>query len=1262
MGKGRTSTGRPWPVGVTIAGGLALVALIIAATAAMVLHSRERALADGERELGNIALVLAEQMDRSFQALDLVQRSVQDKIYALGISSPDDFRARMSSAEMLDLLREKAGGLVYLDSAALIDADGFVLNSSRGAPASPINLRDRDYFLPLKYNYGLASWIGEPVHARASGNWVIPFGRRLSTSDGQFLGVALCGIELSGLQDFFGSISLGSQSSVSLYRGDGVLLARFPQQEGMLGKTFHVASKALEARRSATTRYTGVMEGKERILAAHRLPTFPLYVSISLDTSAALASWRRETRLLLGAGALIALIAGTMFFLVAWHIMRRERWGKGRLAVEKQRLTTAVNHMSQALLLFDSDERLIICNDRYLEMYGLSPEIVKPGCRLLDLLQHRTERGDFTADPAAYRSELLEKIRSGKRTETVRAIGDGRWIHIVNLPTSDGGWVSTHEDISAAKRSEASFRLLFDSNPLPMWVYELDTLRFLAVNNAAVNVYGYSREKFLQMSLLDIRPKEDHNKVKDTVQSNRGTLAGEAIWRHRKADGGEIEVAIYSQPMDYEGRRASLTVVINETARRQAERERDRDRAFLHQILDNIPVMITVKDAATGRFLLANRAAEAIWQRPRKTVIGKTAREAFELAQAEIIEQHDQAALQSDQPVVLNAHPQIVSQGNRRMVVTKRFAIRDAEEQPQYLISVVEDVTERKLLETERDQQRDFLNALIDTVPVSIIAKNAGDRKYVLINRTAEEYLGIERDHILGRTAHEVWPASAAALVDSHDDRLLESGGGALFFEEHVLDTPGKGTRFLTANRLIIRDADGRPQYLLAVVEDVTERRRSNERIAYLAHYDSLTDLPNRVLFREKLEQALEWISPGHRLAVLYLDLDNFKTVNDTLGHPVGDELLKMAATRLRGCLRHGDVVARLGGDEFAIIQTAITDPMDVIDLVSRIQEAVQQPGEAAGHQLATAASIGIAIAPDDGTDPDQLLKNADMAMYGAKSDGRGTYRFFESEMDARVKAQRALEFDLREAIMCEALEVHYQPVVRLDTREIVGCEALLRWWHRDRGAVSPAEFIPLAEEVGLIGVLGEWVLRTACREAAGWPAHIRVAVNISPVQFRGGNLAELVEEILAASGLAPERLELEITESALLRDDEMVLAVLHRLRQRGVRIVMDDFGTGYSSLSYLQRFPFDKIKIDRSFVADVGRTTDALAIVQAVVAIANSRDIATTAEGVETETQVEALRLLGCREFQGYLFSPARPSGEVRELLKRRAGRSSAA
>jgi diguanylate cyclase (GGDEF)-like protein len=446
----------------------------------------------------------------------------------------------------------------------------------------------------------------------------------------------------------------------------------------------------------------------------------------------------------------------------------------------------------------------------------------------------------------------------------------------------------------------------------------------------------------------------------------------------------------------------------------------------------------------------------------------------------------------------------------------------------------------------------------------------------------------------------------------------------------------------------------------IATHEDITERQRAEERIAHLAGHDALTDLPNRTLLRTQLEYELKRVKRGECLAVLCLDLDYFKGVNDTLGHPVGDELLKVVADRLRGCVRELDTIARLGGDEFAIIMTALRQPSDAAALAKRVRDSIAQPYLIDGHQIVVDISIGISIAPIDAIEPDQLLKNADMALYGAKADGRGTFRFFEAEMDARMQARRTLEMDLRKALHHEEFELYYQPLVNLQTNEISVYEALLRWHHPTRGLISPAEFIPVAEETGLIIPLGEWVFRKACQQTVNWPDHVKVAVNLSPAQLKNRNVVRMVKSALEDSGMAGNRLQLEITESVLMQNTFATLATLHELRKLGIQIAMDDFGTGYSSLSYLRSFPFDKIKIDRSFIDDLSNGAEPLAIVNAVAGLAKCLNMVSTAEGVETQQQLEQLLSVGCTEMQGYLFSRARPACEIEELFLPQLGKAS--
>ena len=447
----------------------------------------------------------------------------------------------------------------------------------------------------------------------------------------------------------------------------------------------------------------------------------------------------------------------------------------------------------------------------------------------------------------------------------------------------------------------------------------------------------------------------------------------------------------------------------------------------------------------------------------------------------------------------------------------------------------------------------------------------------------------------------------------------------------------------------------------VATFEDITEWLEAQAKISHMARHDALTGLPNRVLFHEQLEQGLRRAGSGDQLAVLCLDLDHFKDINDSLGHPIGDALLKEVGRRLRATVGESDTVARLGGDEFSVVQIGRSEEAAARSLAGRLVEAISAPYEIDGHQIVIGVSIGISLSPQDGSDPDELLKNADLALYRAKADGRGTYRFFETGMDARAQARRLLEMDLRAALQRDEFQPYYQPIRDVASGRVVAFEALLRWNHPQRGLIAPINFIPLAEETGLIVQLGEFMLRSACADAATWPDDIDVAVNLSPVQFKNPNLIASVTEALTASGLAARRLELEITESVLLQNSEATLTTLHELRAMGVRISLDDFGTGYSSLSYLRSFPFDKIKIDRSFVSELATREDSMAIIRAVTGLGRSLGIVTTAEGVENDAQLELLRREGCTQAQGYLFSKPRPASDVALMLERPRLRASA-
>jgi diguanylate cyclase (GGDEF)-like protein/PAS domain S-box-containing protein len=551
---------------------------------------------------------------------------------------------------------------------------------------------------------------------------------------------------------------------------------------------------------------------------------------------------------------------------------------------------------------------------------------------------------------------------------------------------------------------------------------------------------------------------------------------------------------------------------------------------------------------------------------------------------------------------------------------------------------------------TELKQREASFRLLFDSNPVPMIVCALEDERILGVNDAAVQHYGYSRAEFEKLTIRSVqaFESEPPWAGDRTSDEQTARTWKHVRADGTLIDLA------IYSRHLVYGD---QPAVLLALM-DITERKRAEARLAFMAQHDGLTGLPNRNLLRQHMDEILlHTRRSADKVAVLVLGLDNFKSVNDTLGHGIGDKLLRGVAKRLRSTLREEDSLARLNSDEFAIVQSGLARPEDAVLLARRLLEAIGDPYLLDGHSVVIGASIGIAMAPGDGDESEKLLKNADMALSRAKNDQRGTFSFFEAGMDARAQTRRKIEIDLRDAIQNDVLRPYYQPLVDLSTGRITGFEALVRWPHSERGMVSPAEFIPVAEETGLINALGGLMLRRACMDAAQWPDDVRVAVNLSPLQFRVGNLLSVVMDALKQSGLSAKRLELEITETLLLEKSGQVLATLHALRALGVRISMDDFGTGYSSLSYLRSFPFDKIKIDQSFVRDLGSNRDAQAIVRSIISLGMGLGVTITAEGVETEAELSCLRAEGCHEGQGFLFSRARPNAEIVRLLRAQCG-----
>ncbi|MGH6713416.1 MAG: bifunctional diguanylate cyclase/phosphodiesterase [Bradyrhizobium sp.] len=857
----------------------AMVVAIMVGTGYFALQFRERALEVAERELNNTALLLSRHFDQQLSDLQHVHDDVVSYMRADQVATSDEFEKKMSTLSAHEMLRSKLASLPHVGGLNLFNAKGWLINSSEMWPVADINIQDRHYFQEFTSGKPTPDVIVEPVISKVTKVWTTVFARKIVDRNGEIIGFASRGVEPTHFEDFVGSLALNGDTAISMIHRDGTIIARYPKDAKLVGQSVAKSpsfQRALALNGNISGRFKSSAQSEDKVGAVRSLVHFPILIVATTKTETALADWRAQTKLQFCAAALAIVVVVIMIFLIVRQLRRQHAAAQHRLSEKTQHLDTAINNMTQGLLLFDASGRLVICNQQYIDLFGVSPDIVKPGCHLRDLILHRQQQGTFVGDVDAYCARFLNPSDDGVRiTETMTP--DGRTIQLIYQRSPDGGWATT--------------------------------------------------------------------------------------------------------------------------------------------------------------------------------------------------------------------------------------------------------------------------------------------------------------------------------------------------------------------------------------LEDVTERRRVQARIQHLAHYDALTNLPNRTLFQRHAEALLGEFE-GAPFAILYIDIDEFKRINDSLGHLIGDEFLKGVADRLRQSVGPDDFIARLGGDEFAVVQPNVTCDDDVRVLVGRVYDGLRTPFDCHGHRLSSDASIGVAIAPRHGTDLFGLLKSADLAMYAAKAAGRRTYRFFEPSMEKQANLRRELESDMRAALVEGEFELHYQPLVDLRNDEVKGCEALIRWRHPLRGMVSPADFIPVAEDTGLIEEIGQWVLRTACAEAATWPAHVRIAVNVSPIQFRSQSLPLKVAAALAETGLDPRRLELEITEAVLIADDDAALVALNQLRALGVHIALDDFGTGYSSLQYLQRFPFDKIKIDRSFVKEVTRNSSSASIIKAVVSIAADRNMITTAEGVETLQQRETVQNLGCTQMQGYLFSAARPAHEIRALL----------
>ena len=773
---------------------------------------------------------------------------------------------------------------------------------------------------------------------------------------------------------------------------------------------------------------------------------------------------------------------------------------------------SALNNVSQGIVMVDARKRVVFCNDRYLEIYGLPRSQIHAKMTGRELIELRLRAGTLPSSVDQYYHDVQQA--DGHVCE----LRDGRSILVKHIKLANGGLVSTHDDCS-----------------------------------------------------------EQRKLMKELAST----------------------------------------------------------KSFLESVIDNIPVCVAAKTIEDGRYILANRAFEQYCGFERDQIIGKTAHRLYKPDAANAVVELDRAAIASPTGGT-RTELAVDLRNGQRLVACNRVIARNDKNEPEYLISLFEDVTDRRSLSREIQTTKKFLELVVDNVPVALVVKRLSDGQYVLANRGAEAILNLSREDVIGSTIDDVYNERDAKFIGKRDEEAVRKKG--IVTEEHPIQTED-GLRLFLTRRVTVLDEAGDPQYLINTNEDITDRRETESRMAHMAYHDALTALPNRAAFLQALSQMIDACEgTDEEFAVLSVDLDRLKEINDVFGHEVGDRLLIEVSRRVQAAAR-GGVVTRLSGDEFGLIIDGV-QPDAAAALAARLAEMMQEEFVVDGRSVRIGLTTGIAVFPRHGNCAETLLANADAALFRAKAKSRGSISFYEAEMDQKIRDRRALHQDLSAAIRNDELSLHYQPQVLVgggDVREVIGFEALARWTHPVRGNISPGEFIPLAEESGLIVEMGEWILREACREAASWPKPLQVSVNLSPAQFMHGDVVGLVHAILLETGLQAHRLELEITEGVLIDDMDRGLSLLRRLKALGVHIAMDDFGSGYSSLTYLQAFPFDKIKIDRTFVMNLGRNPQSAAIIRAIVGLGEGLDILIVAEGVETQDQLDFLRQVNCSTIQGY-------------------------
>ena len=1100
-------------------GGLLCLATIALFLADLQSRYWER-IATAKTDAQSFAKILAEHTALTFDDVDKALQKA-DSIRRSSLAGRNSAPGSANAA-----LRELQSGSSVLVAIGWTDASGNLLAHSYRSEPARRNISDMPHFIAQRDHADAGLFIAPPYRSAVSDRWLTAASRRINNPDGSFAGVVTAPIDQAYFTKLYQSIDLGRDGSVILMHREGLILARQPELKAALGKSFAdlpLFTKLLPVSDVGSFDMTSTVNRVDRIAGYKAVPGLPLVVVVTYARNDVLEPWYRHAFTTgLVVIAIVAIIAlGTLLLIRQTGKLAAKRRA---LAKANARFDAALSNMPHGLSMFDADERLLVCNARYREIYDLSEEQVRPGTPFREILKvfgQRVDESDFKLEP------FWRGAR--ERTPHLLRLANGRIISIVRTPMKDGGWVATHEDVT--DRQQAQAMLAANAAEINLINERFD----VAISNMSQGLCLFDADKNLVISNRRYQQMYD---LPDRLVAPGTPLHKILQHYYDRGERGELSVEEYTEAMPKQARQ---TWQLND----------GRNMLILRQPLTDGGWVATHEDVTEQKRaerLVAEKAAEL-----------------------ERINVRFDAALNN------------MSQGLCMFDAEQRVVVANVRYADLYHLTpdqVKPGTSLQQILDYRRERGTNFATP-------------------------ADEYLSKNI-----RQASEVQELADGRVVAIKRSPMPNGG-------------------WLTTH------------------EDITDRAQNERRIAYLAQHDLLTGLANRALFSEKLEDAAKRAQRhGSTFNVLMLDLDKFKQVNDTLGHPAGDQLLVQVAQRLSSSLRDTDVLARLGGDEFAIIQeNEANQDEGAIGLALRIISLIEQPFDLDGHQVGIGTSIGIAFAPRHGTESETLLQRADLALYAAKSGGRNDYRIFVPELTEAADSQRSIEAELHEAISRDEFELHYQPIFDVTSLQATSVEAFVRWRHPSKGLISPSEFLPLAEKTGLIQPLGEWILQRACADAAALPPNIRVAINVASAQFRKGNLFDLILCTLVETGLSPERLELEISDvGSLERDEAKHVHTIRQLRNLGVSIVLDNCGAGYSCLQY----PFDRIKIDKAFIQGLPSRKECAALVDSVVSLGRGLEIATTAKGIETREQLGAARAAGIDCVQGHLL--ARPV-EIAEL-----------